>query len=216
MDESPIVDYYRKRAAQSDGTYGPPEIQPDFQYLANWLQQNVAHRDVLEVACGTGHWTKVAAATARRILASDISSELVHAARRETDAHLVDFMVADACKLPVTPNTFNCGMAHFLMSHIPRPDICPFIGSFSRYFTPGSRMLFSDTKWVEGYRLPIARRDKDGNTYDIRTLKDGSQYEILKNYLTSAEWREYLEPFGIVHIEELTYIWAVRLELKRS
>lgn len=213
MDESPIVDYYRKRAEQSSETYGPPEIQQDFAWIAEWLQQNVAGRDVLEVACGTGHWTKVAATSARSVVSSDISWDLVHAARQKTNSPRVDFMVADAFTLPVTSNAFNCGMAHFLLSHVRRTEVRPFIGTFGRSLKNAGRLLFTDTKWVDGYRPPPVRRDEDGNTYDLRTLKDGSRFEILKNYFTKTDWEQHLAPFGLVHIEELSYVWAIRLEL---
>jgi len=65
---------------------------------------------------------------------------------------------------------------------------------------------------VDGYRNTPVRRDKEGNTFDLRTLKDGSRFEILKNYFTSAEWREYLSSFGRLYIEELEYVWAIKIE----
>jgi len=74
-------------------------------------------------------------------------------------------------------------------------------------------MLLTDTRWVEGYREAPFRCDEDGNTYNLRNLKDGSQFEILKNYFTRAEWQEYLASFGTVHIEELEYVWAIKIEL---
>ena len=213
MDDRTIIEYYRKRVAEYDEMYGPPELQADFAWLTQWLQKNVAGTDVLEVACGTGHWTKVASATARRIVASDINWNLLHAARQKVEGRDVDFLVADAYNLPVTPNTFNCGMAHFWLSHVSRSEISSFLKSFCRHFKAGNRILFIDTKWVEGYRRPLSRRDEDDNTYQLRTLKDGSQFEILKNYFTGAELAAWLGAFGSVEVRELTYNWAISLEL---
>jgi hypothetical protein len=124
-------------------------------------------------------------------------------------------MVADARELPIAPATFDCGMAHFWLSHVPRPDVHDFMKDFCRAFEAGSCLLFIDSKWVEGYRHPIVRDDADGNTYHVRTLKDGSRYEILKNYLTQSEWTTYLEPYGTVHVEELSYVRLVRLLLRQ-
>jgi demethylmenaquinone methyltransferase/2-methoxy-6-polyprenyl-1,4-benzoquinol methylase len=107
-------------------------------------------------------------------------------------------------------------MAHFWLSHVPRPEIGAFMKSFFGALVPGSSLLVIDTKWVEGYRHPIARRDTDGNTYHLRTLKDGSQYEILKNYYTRDEWMACLEPFGTVSIQELSYIWLIRVDRSNS
>ena len=145
---------------------------------------------------------------------SDINWNLVQAARQKVHDGVVDFLVADAYKLPVTPNTFNCGMAHFWLSHVRRSDICGFVNGFARYLTSRGRLFFIDTKWVEGYRKPIIRRDQDGNTYHLRTLKDGSQYEILKNYFTEAELVGLFETIGSVQVQELSYLWAISLELE--
>jgi demethylmenaquinone methyltransferase/2-methoxy-6-polyprenyl-1,4-benzoquinol methylase len=213
MDESPIIQYYRKRAEQSGETYGPPELQKDFVWITEWLHQNVAGCDVLEVASGTGHWSQVVATSARSLVVSDISWNLVHEARRTTNLPRVDFIVADAFTLPVIFNNFNCGMAHFFLSHLRRTEVRLFVANFAQCMKSGSRLLFTDTKWVDGYRKPPLRQDKDGNTYDLRTLKDGSRFEILKNYFTRAEWEQYLAPCGTVYIEELSYVWAIRLEL---
>jgi demethylmenaquinone methyltransferase/2-methoxy-6-polyprenyl-1,4-benzoquinol methylase len=212
MDESPLIDYYRRRAEQSGGTYGPPEIQKDFEWISAWLRENVADGEVLEVACGTGHWTKVASESARSIVASDISWDLVRAARKQIDASMVDFFVCDALQLPITSNTFTCGMAHFLLSHVRRAEVRPFVDMFRRCLKSGGCLLFTDTKWVDGYRKPVFRRDAEGNTYDLRTLKDGSRFEILKNYFTWAEWQEHLASFGRLYIEELEYVWAIKIE----
>jgi len=213
LDESSIIEYYRRRAAQRDDTYGPPEIQKDFAWVTAWLRENVADRDVVEVACGTGHWTKVASAWARSIVASDIGWDLVHTAREKTNSPVTDFAVADARMLPFTPNTFSCAMAHFLLSHISRTEVPRLIEMLARCLKRRGCLLLTDTKWVDGYRRPPVRRDAEGNTYDLRTLKDGSQFEIVKNYFTRTEWEQYLEPFGAVQIKELTYIWAIKIDL---
>jgi ubiquinone/menaquinone biosynthesis C-methylase UbiE len=213
MDQSPLIEYYCKRAAQSDETYGPPEIQKDFAWITAWLCENVADRDVLELACGTGHWTRIASAWARSIVASDVSWDLVDAARKKIDSRIVDFVVCDAFRLSFRPNTFSCGMLHFLLSHVRRTEVRSFVEMFRRCVKPNGCLLFTDTRWVEGYRRAPVRRDADGNTYDLRNLKDGSQFEILKNYFTRDEWQEYLGPFGTVHIEELDYVWAIKIEL---
>lgn len=186
MYDSTIIEYYRKRVAEYDDMYGPPEIQEDLDWLKRWLQKNVAKSDILEVACGTGHWTKIASATARRIVATDINRNLLQAARHKVEGRAVDFVVAVAFKLPVTSNTFDCGMAHFWLSHVRRSDIPSFVSGFSRHFKSPSRLFFIDTKWVEGYRKPIVRRDRDGNTY---------------------------QSFGVVQVQELSYLWAICVEL---
>jgi ubiquinone/menaquinone biosynthesis C-methylase UbiE len=212
MDESPLIDYYRRRAEQSGGAYGPPEIQKDFEWISTWLRESVGDKEVLEVACGTGHWTRVAAESARSIVASDMSWDLVRAARKQIDSRAVEFIVCDALDLPIKSNTFTCGMAHFLLSHVRRAEVRHLVDTFRRCLKSEGSLLLTDTKWVDGYRKPPFRRDAEGNTYDLRTLKDGSRFEILKNYFTRAEWEEQLAPFGGLQIEELEYVWAIKIQ----
>ena len=213
MNDSTSIEYYRKRTAESGGSYGPREMQEDFAWLAAWLQNNVAGRDVLEVACGSGHWTKMAAVAARHILATDIHWNLLQAARQELQSPTVDFVAADAYNLPLPPEVFDCGVAHYWLSHVSRQDISGFLTGFTSHLKPRSPLFFIDSKWVEGYRKPIVRRDPGGNTYQLRTLKDGSQYEILKNYFNQAELVGFLESFGSVLVHELRYSWAISVEL---
>ena len=212
MDDR-IIEYYSRRVTDSVGTYGPPEIQQDFAWVTRWLQENVAGSHLLEVACGTGHWTSVASETARRIVASDVNANLVQEARQKTQGHSVDFLVADAYQLPLRPGTFDCLLAGFWLSHVPRSQMAPFLDGFVRHLKAGGRLFVIDAKWVEGYRKGIDRRDQEGNTYELRTLKDGSQYEVLKNYFTRQEWLGFFERFGKVQVQELSYVWAVDITI---
>jgi demethylmenaquinone methyltransferase/2-methoxy-6-polyprenyl-1,4-benzoquinol methylase len=48
-----------------------------------------------------------------------------------------------------------------------------------------------DNSYVQSSRTPsntpISRRDADGNTYQRRTLDDGSVHEVLKNFPTCEQ-----------------------------
>jgi demethylmenaquinone methyltransferase/2-methoxy-6-polyprenyl-1,4-benzoquinol methylase len=44
-----------------------------------------------------------------------------------------------------------------------------------------------DNSFVQTSNLPISRRDAEGNTYQLRTLDDGSTYEVVKNFPTPDE-----------------------------
>jgi ubiquinone/menaquinone biosynthesis C-methylase UbiE len=208
-----IIEYYRRRVTGTADVYGPPEIQEDFVWVTQWLHANVAAKNLLEVACGAGHWTRVASETARRIVASDVNENLVLRARQKTKAGSVDFLVADAYELPLTSGVFDCALAAFWLSHVPRSQMAPFLDGFLRHLKTGGRLFVIDARWVEGYRKGIDRRDQDGNTYELRTLKDGSQYEVLKNYFTRQEWLDFFERFGRVQVQELSYVWAVDVSI---
>ena len=68
--DSSLVDYYRASAPLYDGVYQKPERQDDLREIERWVAAVFAGRRVLEVACGTGYWTRFIAATATSVTAT--------------------------------------------------------------------------------------------------------------------------------------------------
>jgi demethylmenaquinone methyltransferase/2-methoxy-6-polyprenyl-1,4-benzoquinol methylase len=64
MSQNHMLDYYAARAAEYDRVYLKPERQADLRQIEAWLPVRFAGRSVLEVACGTGHWTRLIAPVA--------------------------------------------------------------------------------------------------------------------------------------------------------
>ena len=60
---------------------------------------------------------------------------------------------------------------------------------------------------MAGSSTPLARRDADGNTYQLRSLDDGSTTEVLKNFPTDEEIASLL-PGKNLSIDRLTYYWC--------
>src|SRR5690348_4847252 len=76
-----LVTYYSKRAAEYESIYSKPERQADLRQLQELLRTDLAARDVLEIACGTGYWTERIALVADSITALDISDSVLEVAR---------------------------------------------------------------------------------------------------------------------------------------
>ena len=51
-----------------------------------------------------------------------------------------------------------------------------------------------DNSFVQTSNLPISQHDTKGNTYQIRTLDDGSSFEVVKNFPNADEARSMLGP----------------------
>src|SRR3954447_20682991 len=157
--------YYAERAPEYDHFYAVPEIQDDLRHIAEWVVEAVRGRSVLEIAAGTGYWTKVAAATAASIVATDYSlATLRIAAKRRPGAH-VRFVEADAYALPSFDGTFDVAMAQLWWSHVPKERRQAFLLGLRATLRPGSTLLMMDQRFVAGLSPPATRRDGRGNRY---------------------------------------------------
>lgn len=174
--------YYARRAAEYERIYAKPERQSDLREMAAWLPRCFAGRGVLEVACGTGWWTQFAAVDAARWLATDINEETLAIARSKPLPSSVQLSRADAYTLGGIDGPFDAAFAGFWWSHVPLARLPSWLDRLHTKLQPGARVVFIDNLYVEGSSTPIARRDADGNTYQQRTLDDGSAHEVLKNF----------------------------------
>jgi ubiquinone/menaquinone biosynthesis C-methylase UbiE len=210
-----MADYYDRRAAEFESIYARPERQSDLERLRAWLAGEVRGRTLLEVACGTGYWTRVAAVAAKAIVATDFNPAPLEIARTKSAGPSVRFEQADAFALPDYGLPFDAGMAHFWWSHVPKADQQRFLTHFTARLAPGAKLLMIDNNFVPGSSTPIARTDADGNTYQVRMLKSGEEYEILKNFPSDADLQQALQDrCGSVTITQLPHYWAVSATLR--
>jgi len=91
---------------------------------------------------------------------------------------------------------------------VPRQSQGRFIEHFHRRLQPGAVVMILDNRYVEGSSTPLARTDEHGNTYQVRTLDDGSRYEVLKNIPDEPELADALgDTARKLEYVELDYFW---------
>lgn len=212
MNADLMAEYYARRADEYDRVYQKPERQSDLRELEHLVSRILAGHDVIEVACGTGYWTQFIARTAQSVHAEDINEEVLEiASRREYGSCRVSFLKGDAYVCPHAESLPTAGFHGFWWSHIPIGRIAEFLASFHDALPKGATVVMIDNSYVAGSSTPITRRDEDGNTYQIRRLRDGSTHEVLKNFPTVDQLRSALEPFAEdVRITELQYYWLAQ------
>jgi SAM-dependent methyltransferase len=209
------IDYYRRRAHEYERIYEKPERQADLATLRDLVSREMAGHQILEIACGTGHWSQVCACGARSVLGLDLAEETLEIARaKEYPFGKVRFGQADAYHLEDVPGSFTAGLACFWWSHIPRERIPDFLEGWHRRLGPGARIVFLDNRYVKGSSTPLCRTDDHGNTYQRRELADGSACEVLKNFPAPQELLKAL-PSSVLEarIEELPYYWYLSYRL---
>lgn len=205
-----LVAYYKDRAKEYEKIYAKPERQADLESATKILQTIFKHRQVLEIACGTGYWTAKIAATAKAVFATDINETVVDIAKqKKLSSEKVSFGIADVYNFQDN-NTFESLFCGFLWSHILLQDLDIFLSIIDNLVIPGGTVVFMDNNFVEGSNLPITKMDEQGNTFQTRTLENDTAHLVLKNFPTEIFLRQKFKPIaGEFTFFNFTYYWII-------
>ncbi len=208
------IAYYRARTSEYDDWFerrGEFRInqdhydrwQADADALRAWLSADPPTGHVLEVAAGSGNWTGELLKTADRVTAVDSSSEMLAVLGSKHEG--VDQIVADIFIWEPSQRYDNvfCG---FWISHVPSTLWEAFWSLIDRALRPEGRVWFIDnahpersvthgpSHWQVTAKLrQIADAD---NEVQQRTLRDGSQWAMVKRYWWPDELEAQLEQLG--------------------
>lgn len=208
--------YYSRRASEYEQIYEKPERQRELEWLRRRVPELYRGRTVLEVACGTGYWTQFIAPAAKRVYAGDINEAVLEIARDKAIAPgKATFFKADAVLLDNVPPGCNAAFAGFWWSHVKKSGIAEFTSNLAARLEPGSVVGILDNTWAQGSSTAVSRTDSEGNTYQMRTLANGEQFEVLKNFPKPAELAAAVRPVAReAHLESLNYYWLLVFTLK--
>ena len=179
--------YYAARAPEYDRVYSKPERQSDIYELQSWLPRQFEGRRVLDVACGTGFWTQFIAPVTCELVGVDAAASTLDIARARISQSGVTFVVGDAYDLSDELGQFDAAFVGFWFSHVPRCRRREFLEGVARRLDQGANVVMLDNLYVEGSNHPVTEQDDDGNTYQVRSLDDGSRHVVLKNFPTEGE-----------------------------
>jgi SAM-dependent methyltransferase len=207
--------YYRARASEYHLFYEVPDRLEELAHLRRWLIDRAKGRNILEIAAGTGYWTEVVAPFAKAVTATDYNSETLEIAAKRLLGPHVNLLTADAHCLPHFETRYDAGMAHLWWSHVERERLKPFLSHFASRLGSGAILLMIDQLYVEGSSSPISREDACGNQYTIRRLKNGSTFEIIKNYPAPGEPEDgFKELCKDIRVMKLRHFWALSAQLR--
>ena len=203
MDDNALlaeqIAYYRAGAAQYDRPYAECE---DLQRLLAVVDELPIAGDVVELACGTGQWTRLLAARARSVTALDTSAEVLAIARARTESLTVQFREADLFAWR-PPRRYDTVFFAFWLSHVPPTRLPDFWNTVAAALAPGGKVIFID----DG---PAAAADEEvlanqAAPTALRRLDDGSQYRIVKVFhdpqtltkdLAALGWSVHIRPMA--------------------
>jgi ubiquinone/menaquinone biosynthesis C-methylase UbiE len=216
MSNQQVAKYYALLGEAVEDKYLEPDMDEDIDDMSIHLGNVLAGHTVLELGCGTGFWTEVAAEAAQSVLALDINANLVDIAReRGMPEGKVSFRVADALDLPEDIGTFSAVLVSFLWSHLTKGEQEKLLATLKKRLGKDVLLVILDDSFVEGFSETIARTDADGTTYQIWTTPEGERFELPKSYQSDSALRKRLGNVGKeIKIERVEFFWILTCRLK--
>jgi SAM-dependent methyltransferase len=189
--------YYAERAPEYDDWWyrrGRYEVEPD--RLARWrgdideaeaaLEALAPLGDVLELAAGTGIWTRKLVPLADRVVAVDANAETL--ALNTSDAELVQ---ADVFELSLD-RRFELVFFSFWLSHVPEDRFDEFWKLVRAALAPGGRVFLVDS----GAGDTAHTGTDQAGWEETRSLADGRTFRIVKRRWSLEELSRRVRPLG--------------------
>ncbi|HZT83985.1 MAG TPA: class I SAM-dependent methyltransferase [Gaiellaceae bacterium] len=189
--------YYAERAPEYDDWWyrrGRYELAPDA--LARW-QADVAEAEaaleafapagtVLELAAGTGIWTRRLVRLADRVVAVDANAETL--ALNTSDAERVQ---ADVFAWRPAER-FDLVFFSFWLSHVPEERLDEFWSLVQGALAPGGRVFLVDSGTGDSAHTGTDQSDGE----ETRSLADGRTFRIVKRRWAPDELARRVRPLG--------------------
>jgi demethylmenaquinone methyltransferase/2-methoxy-6-polyprenyl-1,4-benzoquinol methylase len=150
---------------------------------------------VLELACGTGLWTRRLVEYADELTAIDASPEVLVLNRERVGSERVRYLQADLFRWQ--PRTvFDFVFFGFWLSHVPPDRFGSFWETVRAALAPGGFVFFVDN----AHNPAIAARDHQLPEADDfvmdRVLNDGRRFRVVKVFYEPAELERKLSELG--------------------
>jgi SAM-dependent methyltransferase len=189
--------YYAERAPEYDDWWyrrGRYELEPD--RLARWqndaaeaqgaLEELAPLGRVLELAAGTGIWTRKLVPLADRVVAVDANAETL--ARNTSAAELVQ---ADVFELQPAER-FGLVFFSFWLSHVPEDRFEAFWTLVRAALGPGGRVFLVDSGAGDSAHTGTDQAGWE----ETRSLVDGRTFRIVKRRWSPEELSRRVRPLG--------------------
>jgi demethylmenaquinone methyltransferase/2-methoxy-6-polyprenyl-1,4-benzoquinol methylase len=148
---------------------------------------------VLELACGSGIWTRRIAPRARRLVAVDSSPAMLELNRERLGRASVMYVRADLFAWEPRER-FDAALAGFFVSHIPAERWMAFWARLAGWLRPGAGVFLVDES--VGRDRPATDVVVTGGSHPQRRTLGERTYTIVKRYWTPDELTGALAELG--------------------
>jgi ubiquinone/menaquinone biosynthesis C-methylase UbiE len=151
--------------------------------------------EVLELACGTGLWTRHLLTHARSLTAIDASPEVLELARARMDSPGVTYVQADLFAWE-PDRTYDVCFFGFWLSHVPEDRFDDFWEKVRRAVGAEGRVFFIDSLRSEQASATDHKLPHQNEETMLRRLADGHEYRIVKRFHEPQSLRLRLADLG--------------------
>jgi demethylmenaquinone methyltransferase/2-methoxy-6-polyprenyl-1,4-benzoquinol methylase len=198
------IAYYRARAPEYDewllrqGRYDQGPVvnagwRTELEEVIQGLEGFALRGRVLELAGGSGIWTKHLAQAAAELTVVDASPEMLAINRDRVRDPYVRYITADLFEWH--PETvYDVVFFGFWLSHVPPEWFVPFWSLVARCLAPGGRAVFIDNVFpstTAGDHQPMPNE-----LTTTRELNDGRRFQIYKRFYRPEELTQYIHALG--------------------
>ncbi|MGB7341433.1 MAG: class I SAM-dependent methyltransferase [Phototrophicaceae bacterium] len=220
--------YYRARSAEYDqwwerqgrydqGTERNQQWQIEGQIVRDTLHQLPAQNHILELACGTGIWTKELVKLGQSITAVDASAEMLAINQAKVQSDRVTYIQADLFTWQ-SEQQFDMIFFGFWLSHVPSDKLQAFLQGVSQMLKPNGYLFIIDS---QRNQTATAKNQNmlDESPIHTRILNDGREFQIIKVFYDRDELQSELAQVNIdadVRLTNEFFIYAHGQKVIRS
>lgn len=150
---------------------------------------------VLELACGTGLWTRHLVGLAETVVAVDASRETLALAEERVGSERVRYVQADLFEW-APAEAFDFVFFGFWLSHVPPERLEDFWRRVRAALRPGGRAFFVDSARDSRITSRDQRIPAEGDPVMERTLEDGRRFRVVKIFYEPAALERRLAALG--------------------
>lgn len=204
LDEQ--IEYYRARADEYDewffrrGRWDRGEEflrawSSEIEALEDALRALRPYGDVLELACGTGLWTRRLAEACTSVTAVDASAEVLEINRRRVASKAVEYVQADLFHWR-PGRRYDLVFFGFWLTHVPPAHFEAFWSMVGSCLKPGGRVFFVDNK-RNATSFANQQRVPEAEDYVVeRQLNDARRFRIVKVFYDADALESRLNALG--------------------
>lgn len=173
-----VANWYHEHVTESEDTYHEKVIKPSLLHALG----DVRGKQVLDVACGQGFFSRALHTAGAKVTGIDIAPELIEIAKKAGPAD-ISYLVASADRIPLSDTTYDAAICVLALQNI--KNLSGTLEQVSKLLKKGG--VFAIVLNHPGFRIP--RRSHWGYDPDVKV-----QFRRLDGYLSESSHTIQMHP----------------------